>query len=165
MVITLWPTKFGLWRWLSCVDECSRSSTNILLDFCSTFLPLRVWNLSAMVDLLSAIEVKVCVQSLVSRSNLTANTMYLIPIFPTPLIADSRKQSMGQWSSQLRCQRSLTGAVRHVCSARSASSSISTSAQVSWHTFGQGSPTPTPSLTHHVIMPLPQFQSPISAFV
>ena len=90
-----------------------------------------------MVDLLSAIEVKVCVQSLVSRSNLTANTMYLISIFPTPLIADSRKQSMGQWSSQLRCQRSLTGAVRHVCSARSASSSISTSTQVSWHTFGQ----------------------------
>ena len=35
---------------------------------------------------------------------------------------------MGQWSSQLRCQRSLTGAVRHVCSARSASRSISTSA-------------------------------------
>ena len=57
-------------------------------------------------------------------SNLTASTQYLLSIFPTPLIADSRKQSMGQWSSQLRCQRSLTGAVRHVCSARSASRSI-----------------------------------------
>ena len=77
-----------------------------------------------MVDLLSAIEVKVCVQCLVSRSNLTASTQYLLSVFPTPLITDSRKQSTGQWSSQLRCQRSLTGAVRHDCSARSASHSI-----------------------------------------
>ena len=80
---------------------------------------------------------KVCVQCLVSGSNLIASTQYLLSIFPTPLIADSRKQSMGQWYSQLRCQRTLTGAVRHICSARSASRSICTSARVSWRTHGQ----------------------------